>query len=353
MKKTVLSLLLCIAMTAALLAGCTGDKKEENLVGVAMPTKDLQRWNQDGSNIEEQLKAAGYEVDIQYAGNNVKTQISQIESMISNGCRCLVIAAVDGNSLVEVLDKAKEADIPVIAYDRLIMDTDAVSYYATFDNYEVGTVQGQYIVDKLALSEGAGPFNIELITGDPGDNNAKYFWGGAMDLIQPYIDCGQLNVVSGQMTFEDCATDKWSTDNAQMRFEEIINSYYTDGVTLDAVLCSNDSTALGVVNALQADYTGVWPIITGQDCDVANVKNMIAGLQSMSVFKDTRDLAAKTVEMVDAIMKGGQAPINDTESYDNGTGIIPTYLCNPKFADVSNYKELLLDSNYYTEADLQ
>ncbi len=273
--------------------------------------------------------------------------------MISNGCKLLVIASIDGDSLGTVLAQAKEADIPVIAYDRLIMNSDAVSYYATFDNYMVGTVQGEYIRDALDLENADGPFNIELITGDPGDNNARFFFGGAMDVLQPYIDSGKLVVKSGQTSFEEVATANWATEAAQSRFDAIIASNYSDGTNLDAVLASNDSTALGVANSLAANYTGEYPVLTGQDCDIASVKNMIAGKQSMSVFKDTRDLATQVVAMVDAIMKGGEAPVNDTESYDNGTGVIPSYLCEPVFADVNNYKELLIDSGYYTEADLQ
>jgi putative multiple sugar transport system substrate-binding protein len=390
MKRKVLSALLSVAMVATLLVGCgssaetTGAPAEEaapaedaaeeaapaeeaaegeeeaaapagegGLIGVAMPTKDLQRWNQDGSNMEEQLKAAGYEVDLQYASNDIQTQVSQIENMISNGCKLLVIASIDGDSLGTVLAQAKEADIPVIAYDRLIMNSDAVSYYATFDNYMVGTVQGEYIRDALDLENADGPFNIELITGDPGDNNARFFFGGAMDVLQPYIDSGKLVVKSGQTSFEEVATANWATEAAQSRFDAIIASNYSDGTNLDAVLASNDSTALGVANSLAANYTGEYPVLTGQDCDIASVKNMIAGKQSMSVFKDTRDLATQVVAMVDAIMKGGEAPVNDTESYDNGTGVIPSYLCEPVFADVNNYKELLIDSGYYTEADLQ
>ena len=322
-------------------------------VGVAMPTKDLQRWNQDGANMEEQLKAAGYDVDLQYASNDIATQVSQIENMISQGAQVLVIASIDGDSLGTVLAQAKEAGISVIAYDRLIMNSDAVSYYATFDNYMVGTKQGEYIRDQLDLDNAAGPFNIEIFTGDPGDNNARFFYGGAMDVLNKYIDEGKLVVQSGQKDFDNVATANWSTENAQSRMDAIISANYANGTKLDAVLCSNDSTALGVTNSLEANYTGDWPIITGQDCDVANVKNMIAGKQSMSIFKDTRTLAAKTVEMVDAIMKGTDAPVNDTSTYNNGTGVIPSYLCEPVFADVNNYKELLIDSGYYKESDLQ
>ena len=382
MKKRLLSMILATAMVATMLVGCGAKEeaaapaKEEaaveeaapaaeeaapaaeetaagGKVGVAMPTKDLQRWNQDGANMKEQLEAAGYEVDLQYAANDIATQVSQIENMINSGCKLLVIASIDGDSLGTVLEMAKEASIPVIAYDRLIMNSDAVSYYATFDNYMVGTIQGEYIKEKLDLDNADGPFNIELTTGDPGDNNARFFFGGAMDVLQPYIDAGKLVVKSGQTKFEEVATANWATDAAQARMDAIIAANYADGTKLDACLCSNDSTALGVANSLEANYTGEWPIITGQDCDIASVKNILAGKQSMSIFKDTRTLASKVVEMVDAIMTGGEAPVNDEETYDNGTGIIPSYLCEPVAVTIDNYKEILIDSGYYTEDQIQ
>ncbi|MDD6137442.1 MAG: sugar ABC transporter substrate-binding protein [Lachnospiraceae bacterium] len=357
MKKKILALLLATLMVMTMLAGCgKSDKKsggEGGKVGVAMPTKDLQRWNQDGANMKAELEKAGYTVDLQYASNDIATQVSQIENMINSGCEILVIASIDGDSLGTVLEQAKEKNIPVIAYDRLIMNSDAVTYYATFDNYMVGTKQGEYIKQQLDLDNAAGPFNLEIVTGDPGDNNARYFYGGAMDVLQPYIDSGKLVVKSGQVSFEEVATANWSTETAQSRFDAIISANYADGTQLDAVLASNDSTALGVTNSLEANYTGAWPIITGQDCDVVNVKNMIAGKQSMSIFKDTRTLASKVVEMVDAVMKGGKAPVNDEKTYDNGAYVVPSYLCEPVFADVNNYKELLVDSGYYTEDQLK
>ena len=324
-----------------------------NLIGVAMPTKDLQRWNQDGENMKAQLEAAGYNVDLQYAANDIATQVSQIENMIANGCEVLVIASIDGEALGTVLDQAKAAGIPVIAYDRLIMNSDAVSYYATFDNWKVGVKQGEYIVEALDLANaGDKTYNIEYITGDPGDNNINFFFDGAISVLQPYIDAGTLVCPSGQTEKQTVATANWATDAAQARFETILGTYYADGTQLDVVLASNDSTALGVANALESSYTGAYPILTGQDCDIASVKNMLADKQSMSVFKDTRDLAAKTVEMVDALMKGTEPPINDTETYDNGTGIIPSYLCEPVVGTKDNVQELLIDSGYYTEADL-
>ncbi len=350
MNKKVLTAVMAVSMLAGLgvAANAEGEK-----IGVAMPTQDLQRWNQDGENMKAQLEEKGYEVDLQYAGNDVQTQVSQIENMIANGDQLLVIASIEGDSLGTVLAQAKEANIPVIAYDRLIMNTDAVSYYATFDNYLVGKTQGEYIVEALDLENQDGPFNLEMVTGDPGDNNVNFFFGGAMDVLQPYIDEGKLVVPSGQMTKDEVATAGWDTATAQSRFENILSSFYADGTNLDAVLASNDSTALGVVNALAANYTGEYPIITGQDCDIANVPHIVDGTQAMSVFKDTRTLASQVVEMVDAIVKGEEAPVNDTETYDNGTGVIPSFLCEPVAVTVDNYKEILIDSGYYTEDQIQ
>ena len=365
MKKYV-ALLLALLMVFALCA-CGAEKEpaanaDGDMVGVSMPTKDLQRWNQDGDNMKAQLEAAGYQVDLQYGANDIPTQVSQIENMIANGCKVLVIAAIDGDSLGTVLAQAKEAGIPVIAYDRLIMNSDAVSYYATFDNWLVGVKQGEYIEEALGLKDaGDKTFNIEFITGDPGDNNINFFFDGAMSVLQPYLDAGTLVCPSGQVAEKTddgydkavVATANWDTAAAQSRFENILASFYADGKQLDAVLASNDSTACGVENALAASYTNdVYPVITGQDCDIAIMKNLINGKQAMSVFKDTRTLAEQTVKMVDALMKGEEAPVNDTETYDNGTGIIPSFLCEPVACTVDNYQELLVDSGYYTADQL-
>jgi putative multiple sugar transport system substrate-binding protein len=385
MKKRFLAAAMTFILTAGMLTGCgssassapeskdtqsaaateaskASESKEEEtkagkgngtLVGVAMPTKDLQRWNQDGTNMKKELESAGYKVDLQFASNDVQTQVSQIENMISNGCQLLVVASIDGSSLGEPLSQAKSMGIPVIAYDRLIMNSDAVTYYATFDNYKVGQKQGEYLVDALGLESAAEPKNIELFTGDPADNNCNFFFGGAMDVLQKYIDNGKLSVKSGQTAFEQVATANWDSEKAQNRMDTIIAGNYSDGTLLDAVLCSNDSTALGVENALASSYTGKYPIITGQDCDIANVKNMVQGKQAMSVFKDTRTLASQVVKMVDSVIQGGEAEINDTKSYDNGTGVIPTYLCDPVVVTVDNYKDMLITSGYYTEDQLK
>ena len=350
MKKVlalVLALVMIFALAACGQAAAPAATGSGDLVGVAMPTKDLQRWNQDGENMKAMLEKAGYQVDLQYGANDIATQVSQIENMIANGCKVLVIASIDGDSLGTVLAQAKEKSIPVIAYDRLIMNSDAVTYYATFDNWLVGTKQGEFIEEALGLKDGKGPFNIEFITGDPGDNNINFFFDGAMSILQQYLDNGQLVCPSGQTEKAVVATANWATDAAQARFENILSSNYADK-QLDAVLASNDSTALGVENALASSYSGsVYPVITGQDCDIAIMKNLIEGKQAMSVFKDTRTLASKVVEMVDALMKGNEPPVNDTETYNNGKITVPSFLCDPVFANLDNWQALLIDSGYY------
>ncbi|MBQ3305425.1 MAG: sugar-binding protein, partial [Clostridia bacterium] len=221
-------------------------------------------------------------------------------------------------------------------------------------NYKVGTVQGTYVKDALDLDNAEGPFVMEITAGDPGDNNARYFYQGAIDVLKPYMDAGKITVPSGQTEFDQVATPTWKTDVAQKRAEDILTANYAGGENIDVWLCSNDSTALGVTNALEANYGGEnWPIITGQDCDVANTKNMIAGKQSMSVFKDTRTLAAQVVKMVGQILAGEEVDVNDTETYDNNVKVVPSFLCDPVFADANNYKEILIDSGYYTEDDLK
>ncbi len=350
--------LLTVVCVLALAACFTPSASAGELIGVSMPTQSLQRWNQDGSNMKAQLEAAGYAVDLQYAGDNdIPTQVNQVENMISNGCKVLVIAAIDGSSLTRALEGAKAAGIKVVSYDRLIMNSDSISYYATFDNFKVGTTQGNFIKDQLKLDTAAGPFHMELFTGDPGDNNVNFFFGGAMSILKPFIDSGKIVIPSGQVSQNQVATVNWSTEESQKRMENLVSAigYGPNDTRLDAVLSSNDSVANGITNALiAAGYNASnFPILTGQDCDRPSVKNILAGTQTMSIFKDTRTLANQVVKMVDAIMKGTQVEVNDTKTYNNGTGIIPSYLCDPVICTKDNYRALLLDSGYYKEADLQ
>lgn len=352
--KKVLAVVLALVLTLSL----AGVAMAEGKVGVAMPTQSLQRWNQDGDYMKSKLEAAGYEVDLQYANNEVATQVSQLENMILNGAQVLVVASIDGSALDTVLATAKEAGIPVIAYDRLLTDTKNVDYYTTFDNYKVGQIQGQYVIDRFDLSNEAvtGPFTIEFTAGSPDDNNAGLFFAGAFDLLKPYLDSGKLVCVSGQLDFQTVATPAWKSETSQARMDNILSAYYPDaltgGQTLDICLCSNDSTALGVTNSLvAAGFTkDNIPVITGQDCDVANTKNMIAGLQAMSVFKDTRTLAEQTVAMVSDLMSGKAPEVN--AEYDNKVMQVPSFNCTPVFADVSNYEALLLETGYYTADQL-
>jgi len=352
---------------------CSKEKKSSAkiLVGVSMPQKDLPRWNQDGENMKKQLEADGYDVDLEYSeADGVGKQIDQIENMIVRGAKILVIAAISGTSLTDVLNEAGSQGIPVIAYDRLIMNSKYVNYYATFDNDKIGEMQGDFIINVLGLDSKPGPFNIEMFTGDTKDNNIVYFFGGAKRKLQPYLDSGKLKVLSGQISQAQCATDGWLSENAQKRMENLIQTegYGPKGKKLDVILSSNDTVAYGVTNALvEAGYTGAnFPLLTGQDCDKPNVKNMIAGTQAMSIFKDTRKLASVVVGIANAILQGEEPEVNDTTTYDNGVKVVPTYVCTPvvvtakdypyangKGTYPNNYKQVLIDSGYYTEADIK
>lgn len=350
MKKFFVLLVALFVLIAAVPVFAEGE-----LVGVAMPTNSLQRWNQDGNNMKHQLEEAGYEVILEFANNDVALQISQLENMILSDVKLLVVASIDGGALGDVLKTANDNGIPVIAYDRLITGTEYVDYYTSFDNYRVGKFQGDYIVEALDLENAEGPFNIEFFGGSPDDNNAHLFYQGAIDVLQPYVDSGKLVNPSGQKDFETVAILGWGTDDAQARMDNLINASYSDGTPLAVVLSPNDSLALGIVNSLvAAGFTEEnWPVVTGQDCDIPNTINIIKGLQSMSVFKDTRTLAERTVTMAGQILSGAEVEVNNTEDYDNGVKVVPSYLSDPVFADINNYKELLIDSGYYTEDQLK
>lgn len=330
-----------------------GDK---GLVGIAMPTKSSERWVGDGANMKKEFEALGYTVDLQYAEDVVENQVSQIENMITKGAKVLVIASIDGESLTDVLDKASQQNIPVIAYDRLIKKTEHVSYYATFDNFKVGVLQASYIEDKLGLKDGKGPFNIELFAGSPDDNNAYFFFDGAMSVLQPYIDNGKLVVKSGQTAMEQVATLRWDGATAQARMDNLLSANYADA-NVDAVLSPYDGISIGIISSLKGVGYGSgdkkMPIITGQDAELASVKSIIAGEQTSTIFKDTRELAKKAVAMAEAVLQGKEAEVNDTETYDNGVKVVPSYLLEPVSVDATNYKETLVDSGYYTEDQLK
>lgn len=338
-----------------------GGDASSKTVGIAMPTQSLERWNRDGAYLDEQFKAAGYNTIVTYSDNKNEQQVNDIQNMLSQGVDLLIIAAIDGNGLNTVMNDAGASNIPVIAYDRLIMN-DNVSYYVSFDNYTVGKLQGTYVKDTLDLDNAAGPFNIEFTGGDPADNNAPFFFNGAMDTLKPYIDSGKLNVVSGQTEFSVVGTEQWKTEAALNRAQNVLASYYSDGTKLDAWLCSNDSTALGVTQAVTSDYAGGNSvIITGQDGDVANLRNIKDGVQSMTVYKAVANEAVVTLDLAKAILDGKTADASlisgagwgfdcayDTESYETTPGNkCPSFLLVPDVVTADNMEEKLVTPGYY------
>ncbi|WP_219641501.1 multiple monosaccharide ABC transporter substrate-binding protein [Cohnella sp. CFH 77786] len=330
-----------------------GDK---GTIGISMPTKSSERWVNDGANMVKEFEKLGYKTDLQYGEDVIENQVSQIENMITKGVKLLVIAAIDGESLTDVLQKAADAKIPVIAYDRLIKKTEHVDYYATFDNFKVGVLQASYIEEKLGLKDGKGPFNIELFAGSPDDNNAYFFFDGAMSVLQPYIDSGKLVVKSGQTKFDQVATLRWDGGVAQSRMDNLLSAHYTSA-NVDAVLSPYDGITIGILSSLKGVGYGTadkpLPVTSGQDAEVASVKSIIAGEQTSTVFKDTRELAKVAVNMADAVLNGKKPEINDEKTYNNGVKVVPSYLLVPVSVDKSNYKQILVDSGYYTEDQLK
>jgi len=341
-----------------------GGGGEGGLVGVAMPTKSSERWIQDGEAVKSQLEDAGFEVDLQYAEDDIPTQVSQIENMITKGAVALIVASIDGTTLTNVLEDAASQDIAVIAYDRLLRDTEAVSYYATFDNFLVGQQQAWSLTNGLGLTEldgtpidgaATGPFNIELFAGSLDDNNAFFFFNGAMDVLQPLIDDGVLVVKSDQTEIEQVATLRWDGETAQSRMEDILTAQYSGGDKVNAVLSPYDGISRGIISALEgAGYTvgAEWPIISGQDAELDSVKALVSGEQYATIFKDTRDLAAKAVEMTVAVLEGEDPEVNNTEDYDNGVKVVPSYLLEPIIVVADNIPEVLIDSGYWTDAEI-
>ncbi|WP_319562574.1 multiple monosaccharide ABC transporter substrate-binding protein [Marispirochaeta sp.] len=347
----VLAILVLVTLPAGMLMAGGQEEGDQQVVGIAMPTQSSQRWIQDGGNMKKILEERGYKVDLQYAEDNIDAQVNQLENMIVKGADVLVIASIDGESLTNVLDKAADQDIPVIAYDRLIRNSPHVSYYATFDNFLVGVLQGDYIVKSLGLKDGKGPYNIEIFAGSPDDNNAYFFFDGAMSRLQPYINKGQLVIRSGQTDFDQVATLRWDGATAQQRMDNILTAHYS-GADVDAVLSPYDGISIGILSSLKSVGYGSskpMPIVTGQDAELPSVKSILAGEQAQTVFKDTRVLAQRAADMVDAVLQGKKAEVNDTKTYDNGVKVVPSYLEEPVSVDKSNWEEALITTGYYTK----
>jgi putative multiple sugar transport system substrate-binding protein len=346
---------LALALASVCVAVASGDAFAQGKasVGIAMPTKSSARWIDDGNNMVKVLKERGYGADLQYAEDDIPNQLSQIENMVTKGHKALVIAAIDGTTLSNVLANAKAAGITVIAYDRLIRDTPNVDYYATFDNFQVGVLQAQSIEQGLGLKEGKGPFNIELFGGSPDDNNAYFFYNGAMSVLKPYIDSGKLVVVSGQMGMDKVATLRWDGATAQARMDNLLSAFY-GRKRVDAVLSPYDGLSIGIISSLKGVGYGSgdqpMPIISGQDAEVPSIKAIIRGDQYSTIFKDTRDLARVAADMVDAALAGKKVEVTDTKTYENGVKVVPSYLLKPVVVYKSNWEKVLIDSGYYKRA---
>lgn len=344
-----------LALGASLVASAftTPAFAAEGYVGIAMPTKSSARWIDDGNNMVKQFEAAGYKVDLQYAEDDIPNQLAQIENMIVKGVDVLVIAAIDGTTLSNALENAHYADIKIIAYDRLIRDSPYVDYYATFDNFKVGVQQASTIVDGLKERfPDVKPWNVELFGGSPDDNNAYFFYNGAMSVLQPLIDDGSVEIVSGQMGMDKVGTLRWDGAVAQARMDNLLSAHYTDQ-RVHGVLSPYDGLSIGILSSLKGVGYGsgdlAMPIVSGQDSEVQSVKSMKAGEQYSSIFKDTRELAKVTVQMVEAVLGGAEPPINDTTTYDNGKKVVPSYLLEPVAVTADNWEEVLIGSGYYTE----
>ena len=330
--------------------------QSKGLVAVSMPTKSSARWIADGDNMVKYLKEKGYSTDLQYADDDIPNQLAQIENMVTKQPKVLVIAAIDGTTLTDVLKKAHDAGVKVIAYDRLIKGSPNVDYYATFDNFQVGVLQAQSIVDKLGLKAGKGPFNIELFGGSPDDNNAFFFYDGAMSVLNPYLKSGKLVVRSKQMGMDKVGTLRWDGAVAQARMDNLLSAYYGKD-KVNAVLSPYDGLSIGILSSLKGvgycTAQQACPVVSGQDAEIPSVKSILRGEQYSTIFKDTRELAKVTVSMIDAMMSGKQPEINDTKTYNNGVKVVPSYLLKPLPVDASNWKQLLVDSGYYKESQIK
>jgi putative multiple sugar transport system substrate-binding protein len=328
---------------------------DKGTIGISMPTKSSARWIADGDNMVKVFKEMGYNTDLQYAEDDIPNQLAQIENMVTKGVKVLVIAAIDGTTLSQILQQAHDSGVKVIAYDRLIRDSPNVDYYATFDNFQVGVIQASSIVDGLKLKDGKGPFNVELFGGSPDDNNAFFFYNGAMSVLQPYIDSGKLKVQSGQMGMDKVGTLRWDGAVAQARMDNLLSAYYGDK-RVDAVLSPYDGLSIGILSSLKGVGYGSadqpMPIVTGQDAEVPSIKSMVAGEQYSTVFKDTRDLAKVAAKMADAVLNGKEPEVNDTKTYNNGIKVVPSYLLKPVLVTRDNWKDILIKSGYYKEEQI-
>lgn len=348
-----------VVVLCFLLGGCAQQSREgAGTIGIAMPSKTIERWSRDGEYLKKSFEAQGYNVELRYSDGDINQQINDIQVLIADDVDLLLVVAIDGRALFRTLEDAEYKHIPVIAYDRLIMDTDAVDCYVSFDNYRVGALQAQFIADQLGLEDSDESFNIELVSGDPADNNAIYFYNGARDVLQPYLDSGKLNIPSRKLEFLQTCTPGWSTDEAYENMQNILSSYYSDKTRLDAVLCASDALSLGVIPALHSDYAGGnIPVVTGQDGDIAALQAIVDGRQTMTIYKNVNNEADVAVEVADAMLKGrpldasltgefSSECVFDDTSYDNGAKVVPSYLLIPEVITLENLDSLAATGLY-------
>jgi putative multiple sugar transport system substrate-binding protein len=334
------------------------------LIGVTMPTRSSERWISDGDNLKKQLEALGYKVDLQYAEDDIPTQVNQLDNQITRGAKLLIIASIDGTAITTQLQSAADNKIPVIAYDRLIRNSPNVNYYATFDNFKVGVQQATSLLTGLKVLNADGSknasakkgLNVELFAGSPDDNNATFFFNGAMSVLKPFLDDGTIVVKSKQTEFKTVAILRWQPKVAQERMENLLTSTYRSGTKVDGVLSPYDGLSIGILSALKSNGYGTaaqpYPVVTGQDAEQASVKSIIAGEQYSTIYKDTRQLAKTTVAMADAVLKGQTPQTNNTTDYNNGVKVVPSMLLESVIVDKTNYEKELIDTGYYTKADL-
>lgn len=332
------------------------EEKKSGRIGISMPTQSSQRWIIEGNEMKDQLEAMGYTVDLQYGEDLVDHQINQIENMLTKEIDVLIVGAIDSGAMTDIVKKVKDSGALVIAYDRLLMNTENVDYYATFDSIRIGELQGGYIVEKLGLEEGKGPFNIELFAGSLDDNNTALYWEGAMNKLSPYIDSGMLVVKSGQTDMNQCATLRWDGAEAQKRMDNILSSAYSDGSHVDAVLSPYDGISIGVISSLKAIGYGsedmAFPVITGQDAEIPSIKSILAGEQTQTVFVNVKNLAAVAVTMADQHLSGEEVEVNMVDYYDNGVKKVSGMAIDATSLDIDNAVEELVGSGYYTEEQI-
>ena len=359
--KKLLAVLLVSLTAASMLIGCK--QREGYLIGIAMPETHVMRWVKDGNSLKAEAEKRGYRAEVQYGDANQPTQNQQIQSFLTQGARLLVVGSIN-DGVGSVIAEAARDNVQVIAYDRIIPNSADYDYYITFNNFKVGVLQAESIVQGLNLNAAAAdaPKFITLFAGSPTDGNAFFFFDGAMSVLNPYIDRGVLRVVgpyprtsSDTANFQRIATENWQAPIAKTRMENLLNNDARD-VTLDAVLAPNDTLARAIIEALKADakYRTSLPVVTGQDAEFDSMRSIKAGEQYSTVFKDTAKLAEAAIILADQILKGESINIpgavlaeGDLREIGNtGRKYVNAYLLDPILVTQENLL-VPVDADFY------